>query len=59
MVLTINNPYGLINYFKAISNAKMGLNLSRGTPIKYYSSDRLSSNNWEWVSDVNRSKNSL
>ena len=24
-----------------ISNAKMGLNLSRGKPIKYYSSDRL------------------
>ena len=24
-----------------ISNAKMGLNLSRGNPIKYYSSDRI------------------
>ena len=28
-------------YFKTISNSKMGLNLSRGTPIKYYSSDRI------------------
>ena len=28
-------------YFKNISNSKMGLNLSRGTPIKYYSSDRI------------------
>ena len=41
--------YGLKNvqpiwanqYFKTISNSKMGLNLSRGTPIKYYSSDRI------------------
>ena len=41
--------YGLDNvqpiwadqYFKTISNSKMGLNLSRGTPIKYYSSDRI------------------
>ena len=39
----INNiqPIWADNYLKAISNAKMGLNLSRGTPIKYYSSDRL------------------
>ena len=29
------------NYLKAISNSKMGLNLSRGEPIKYYSSDRI------------------
>ena len=28
-------------YFKTISNSKMGLNLSRGSPIKYYSSDRI------------------
>ena len=41
--------YGLDNiqpiwadqYFKTISNSKMGLNLSRGAPIKYYSSDRI------------------
>ena len=26
---------------KIISNSKMGLNLSRGDPIKYYSSDRI------------------
>ena len=29
------------HYFKTISNAKMGLNLSRGDAIKYYSSDRI------------------
>ena len=34
-------PIWADNYFKAIANAKMGLNLSRGSPIKYYSSDRL------------------
>ena len=34
-------PIWADHYFKAISNAKMGLNLSRGLPIKYYSSDRI------------------
>ena len=34
-------PIWADHYFKVISNAKMGLNLSRGAPIKYYSSDRL------------------
>ena len=34
-------PIWADHYFKTISNAKMGLNLSRGAPIKYYSSDRL------------------
>ena len=29
------------NYLNAISNAKMGLNLSQGKSIKYYSSDRI------------------
>ena len=29
------------NFIKNLSNSKMGLNLSRGIPIKYYSSDRL------------------
>ena len=39
----INNvqPIWADHYFKTISNAKMGLNLSRGEPIKYYSSDRI------------------
>ena len=39
----INNiqPIWADQYFKTISNSKMGLNLSRGTPIKYYSSDRI------------------
>ena len=39
----VNNiqPIWADHYFKSISNAKMGLNLSRGTPIKYYSSDRI------------------
>ena len=34
-------PIWADHYFKTISNAKMGLNLSRGEPIKYYSSDRI------------------
>ena len=34
-------PIWADKFFKTISNSKMGLNLSRGTPIKYYSSDRL------------------
>ena len=29
------------NFIKNLANCKMGLNLSRGKPIKYYSSDRL------------------
>ena len=29
------------NFLNILSNSKMGLNLSRGNPIKYYSSDRL------------------
>ncbi len=39
----LNNvqPVWADNYFKAISNSKMGLNLSRGEPIRYYSSDRI------------------
>ena len=39
----INNiqPIWADHYFKTISNAKMGLNLSRGDAIKYYSSDRI------------------
>jgi len=28
-------------FLEAISNCKMGLNLSRGEPLKYYSSDRI------------------
>ena len=34
-------PIWADHYFKTIENAKMGLNLSRGKPIKYYSSDRI------------------
>ena len=29
------------NFLDKISNSSMGLNLSRGKPVKYYSSDRL------------------
>ena len=29
------------SFLNELSNSKMGLNLSRGKPIKYYSSDRL------------------
>ena len=34
-------PIWADNYIRAISQSKMGLNLSQGSPIKYYSSDRL------------------
>jgi len=39
----INNiqPIWADSFLKSISNAKMGVNLSRGDPIKYYSSDRI------------------
>ena len=39
--LNKRQPIWADHYFKVISNAKMGLNLSRGEPIKYYSSDRI------------------
>ena len=29
------------NFIKAISNSRMAINLSRGEPVKYYSSDRI------------------
>ncbi len=34
-------PIWAENFIKRISNSKMGLNLSRGKPTKYYSSDRI------------------
>ncbi len=34
-------PIWADHFFKTISNSKMGLNLSRGEPIEYYSSDRI------------------
>ena len=34
-------PIWANNFINKISNSYMGLNLSRGKPIKYYSSDRL------------------
>tara|TARA_Y100000590_G_scaffold246568_1_gene277039 strand:- start:2226 stop:4370 length:2145 start_codon:yes stop_codon:yes gene_type:complete len=34
-------PIWADSFLKSISNAKMGVNLSRGNPIKYYSSDRI------------------
>jgi glycosyltransferase involved in cell wall biosynthesis len=39
----LNNiqPIWADHYFKTIENSKMGLNLSRGDAIKYYSSDRI------------------
>ena len=39
----INNiqPIWADSFLKSIANAKMGVNLSRGNPIKYYSSDRI------------------
>ena len=38
-----NNPVWGTNFFNELIKCKMGLNLSRGEPIKYYSSDRISS----------------
>ena len=42
-VYGMNNvqPIWADNFLKKISNSYMGLNLSRGRPIKYYSSDRI------------------
>ena len=39
----INNvqPIWADSFLKSLANAKMGVNLSRGDPIKYYSSDRI------------------
>ena len=31
------------NFYQALVNSKMGLNLSRGLPTKYYSSNRIAS----------------
>lgn len=44
-VLGINNeePRWGYDFFKSISNCKMALNLSRGEPVKYYSSNRIAS----------------
>ena len=39
--LNKNQPRWADHYFKVINKKKMGLNLSRGEPIKYYSSDRI------------------
>ena len=39
--INYKQPVWADHFFKVISNAKMGLNLSRGSPIKYYSSDRI------------------
>jgi len=35
-----NQPVWADNYINAISQSKIGLNLSQGRPVKYYSSDR-------------------
>ena len=34
-------PVWAENFLNKVSNSYMGLNLSRGKPLKYYSSDRL------------------
>ena len=39
--VNFKQPIWADHFFKVVSNSKMGLNLSRGTPIKYYSSDRI------------------
>jgi hypothetical protein len=38
-----NNPVWGQNFFKELNKCSMGINLSRGKPLKYYSSDRISS----------------
>ncbi len=38
-----NNPIWGQNFFDELNKCSMGINLSRGNPIKYYSSDRISS----------------
>lgn len=38
-----NNPVWGQNFFTELNKCSMGINLSRGEPIKYYSSDRISS----------------
>ena len=38
-----NNPVWGQNFFYELNKCSMGINLSRGDPIKYYSSDRISS----------------
>ena len=35
-----NQPIWADNFINALSNSKIGLNLSQGRPVKYYSSDR-------------------
>src|SRR6056300_492344 len=37
------NPVWGQNYFSELSKCSMGINISRGKPIKYYSSDRIAS----------------
>ena len=41
MDLVKSNQFGE-KFLDKIANSKMGLNLSRGVPMKYYSSDRIS-----------------
>jgi len=40
--MTNSQPIWADNFLNKVSNSSMGLNLSRGKPIKYYSSDRIS-----------------
>jgi len=37
-----SQPIWADNFLNKVANSSMGLNLSRGKPIKYYSSDRIS-----------------
>ena len=39
--MNYNQPIWGQEFLNRISNSSMGLNLSRGAPIKYYSSDRI------------------
>ena len=56
-VYGMNNvqPIWADQFIKKISNSYMGLNLSRGKPIKYYSSDRISTSR-KWSINFYRCK---
>ena len=43
MVFANKQPIWGNNFFRSLINSKMGLNLSRGKPTKYYSSNRIAS----------------
>ena len=43
MDIMVESLFGEKTFYKAIKQSKMGLNLSRGKPIKYLTSNRIAS----------------